>query len=392
MANNFCIRPWTELHFEENGGITPCCVMPSNMYPIAKGIDNYLNSEKLKEIKDYFLKNKRHPYCTACWQSEDNGTRSHRLYTEQLSNKIDSIHIRYNNVCNFKCRMCNPKFSSTWIEENKKHKYFKHEYTLDKDIFDVTPDLLNFILKHRSTLKSINISGGEPFITNVNLKFLRWLSKNKLTHITLNYSTNLSKIAHLNVNIIDLLAKFKSVNLAISVDGWGEAVEYSRHGFKWDTFVKNLNYVKHVKKLKNPNSLIMNIICVVHIHSIYTIPHLTQFCHKNKLGLIFSPCLEPKFLSVQSLPIKEKNKILKYYQSISDAGQLYEAEKVKTYVLDYMMKEQLDSYTVKNGPFIPEMTYNCNKEFKKFNSLLDKTRNQNFKKSFPQFSQWYDSI
>ena len=57
-----------------------------------------------------------------------------------------------------------------------------------------------------------------------------------------------------------------------------------------------------------------------------------------------------------------------------------------------MMKEQLDSYIVKNGPFVPEMTYNCNKEFKKFNSLLDKTRNQNFKKSFPQFSEWYDSI
>ena len=77
---------------------------------------------------------------------------------------------------------------------------------------------------------------------NVNLKFLRWLSKNKLTHITLNYSTNLSKIVHRNINIIDLLASFKHVNLAISVDGYGKAVEYSRHGFKWDKFLENLNY------------------------------------------------------------------------------------------------------------------------------------------------------
>ena len=38
------------MHFEENGNVTPCCVMPSNVYPIAKGIDNYLNSEKLKPI------------------------------------------------------------------------------------------------------------------------------------------------------------------------------------------------------------------------------------------------------------------------------------------------------------------------------------------------------
>tara|TARA_B100000287_G_scaffold226346_1_gene213542 strand:+ start:489 stop:1610 length:1122 start_codon:yes stop_codon:yes gene_type:complete len=373
------------MHFEENGNVTPCCVMPSNVYPIAKGIDNYLKSDKLKEIKDYFLNNKRHPYCKACWDSEDNGVRSHRLYTEKPSKEIESIHIRYNNICNFKCRMCNPKFSSTWIQENKIHRYFRPN-EVDKNIFDVTPDLLDFILKHRNTLKSINISGGEPFIADANLKFLRWLSKNKLTHITLSYSTNLSKIIHRNVNIIDLLATFKSVNLAISADGWGKAVEYSRHGFKWDTFVKNLNYVKYVKKQKNPNSFQLNIICVVHIHSIHTIPHLTQFCHNNKIGLIFSPCLEPKFLSVQSLPVSEKKKIIKYYQSISSAGHLYDAQKIKTHVLDYMMKEQLDSYTVK------KMEYNCNEEFKRFNSLLDKTRNQDFKESFPQFSEWYDSI
>ena len=73
------------MHFEENGNITPCCVMQSNMYPIAKGVDNYLNSEKLKQIKEYFLKDNRHPYCTACWDSEDNGVRSHRLHSEKLS-------------------------------------------------------------------------------------------------------------------------------------------------------------------------------------------------------------------------------------------------------------------------------------------------------------------
>ena len=374
------------MHFEENGNVTPCCVMPSNVYPIAKGINNYLQSDKLKEIKDYLSKDKRHPYCASCWVSEDNGVRSHRLTKQQVTSGIESIHIRYNNICNFKCRMCNPKFSSSWLQENKAHGYFKHDFSLDKDIFDVSPELLSFILKHKNTLNSINISGGEPFIADANLKFLRWLSKNKLTHITLNYSTNLSKIVHRNINIIDLLASFKHVNLAISVDGYCKAVEYSRHGFKWDKFLENLNYVKNVKKDVNPNSLILNLVCVVHIYSIYTIPHLTQFCHKNNVGIIFQPCLDPKFLSVQSLPLQEKKKILKYYESISRAGHLYDAQKIKTSVLDYMMNEQLDSYV-----FHIE-TYNANKEFKKFNTLLDKTRKESFKEVFPMLSEWYDSI
>ena len=65
--------------------------------------------------------------------------------------------------------MCNPKFSSSWLQENKIHGYFQHEYSLDKDIFDVNPDLLSFILKHKNTLKIIAISGGEPLIADANL-------------------------------------------------------------------------------------------------------------------------------------------------------------------------------------------------------------------------------
>ena len=52
---NFCSRPWTELHFEDNGNITPCCVMPSNIHFVANGIDNYFKSETLAEIKQYCL-------------------------------------------------------------------------------------------------------------------------------------------------------------------------------------------------------------------------------------------------------------------------------------------------------------------------------------------------
>ena len=89
---------------------------------------------------------------------------------------------------------------------------------------------------------------------------------------------------------------------------------------------------------------------------------------------------------MQSLPLQEKKKILKYYESISRAGHLYDAQKIKTSVLDYMMNEQLDSYV-----FHIE-TYNANKEFKKFNTLLDKTRKESFKEVFPMLSEWYDSI
>ena len=51
-----------------------------------------------------------------------------------------------------------------------------------------------------------------------------------------------------------------------------------------------------------------------------------------------------------------------------------------------MMNEQIDSYV------IGETLYNCNAEFKNFNTLLDKTREESFTDTFPQFKNWYEEI
>ena len=365
------------MHIEENGNITPSCVMPSNIHFVANGIKNYQNSTTLKEIKQYFIEDKQHPHCQFCWDAEKNGVRTQRDDSKVDLNQLRKIHLRFNNICNFKCRMCNPKFSSTWAEENKKHNYFEHDYTLDKDIFESTDDLHKLIINNRDTIRQINISGGEPLISKVNYNFLNFLINNDLTHITLAYSTNLSKINYEGIDLISLFKKFNKIILSISVDGYGKAVEYSRHGFKWDTFIKNLSEVK---------SFISNLVCVVNIYSVYSIPQLQYFAEKNNLTISYQPCLYPKFLSIQSLPIKEKLQILKFYDSVKQAGHLYNYSAIKTNVLNYMMKDQIDSYV------IGETLYNCNAEFKNFNTLLDKTREENFIDTFPQFKNWYEEI
>lgn len=73
---------------------------------------------------------------------------------------------------------------------------------------------------------------------------------------------------------------------------------------------------------------------------------ITVFCGKNNLTISYQPCLYPKFLSIQSLPIKEKLQILKFYDSVKQAGHLYNYSAIKTNVLNYMMKDQIDSYVI----------------------------------------------
>ena len=60
LKENFCSRPFNELHIEEDGKVTPCCVMPSNRFYFGKNLKEYIESKKLKELKTSFLKGDYH--------------------------------------------------------------------------------------------------------------------------------------------------------------------------------------------------------------------------------------------------------------------------------------------------------------------------------------------
>ena len=181
VPENFCIRPWTELHIEEDGKVTPCCVMPSNVYPMGNNIKEYFEGPALKNLRNAFLKNQQHPYCEYCWKNEKYNLPSHRVKFPTFHNTrtIEKIHVRLNNVCNFKCRMCGPNFSTTWKAENRKHDFFIDDSPDDLTVnaFDKDPKLLELIkvLIKNGSLKQINISGGEPLITDANVQLLQFL-------------------------------------------------------------------------------------------------------------------------------------------------------------------------------------------------------------------------
>lgn len=356
--NTFCSRPWSELHIEENGHVTPCCVMPSNRFPIADSIKEYHESHILKEIKHALSSGIKHPNCEWCWSNEAKGIRSHRK-NNTPSGGLEQVHIRLNNICNFKCRMCNPRFSTMWAQENKKHNYFVNEGDLPtKNIFEDNSYLFQLLKRNikNGSLKLINISGGEPLITDANLELLNFLIDNKCTDVTLAYSTNLSVLKHKNVDIFDLWAKFKSVTLEISCDGWGDAVEYSRTGFDTKTFKDNLKKVV----LSSVNAQIN---CVVNVYSVWSLPTLQHICDKLKLKIYYSPCYKPLMLDPQRLLREDKNKLQQLYSNHPKLIDLY-------------------------NKYIDNDLHTLGKELISYNTLLDSYRGTNFFKSFPMYEKY----
>ena len=354
VGNNFCSRPFTDLHIEENGNVTPCCVMPSNRFYMGNGVKDYFYGKPLNELQNQFIKDERPEQCEYCWQAEEVGLKTHR---RNLPHKnLYQIHVRLNNVCNFKCRMCNPKFSSTWAAENKKHNYFEQQYSVEKDVFDYDPNLLPFIVTmiKKGGLKTLNISGGEPLITQANYKLLTYLIEHKATDVNICYSTNLSTINYNNVKLLDLWKKFLNVKLEVSCDGWGDSVEYSRTGFKMQTFMKNLYAVRHYVSAIN---------CVVNIYSVWTLPYVEKLCERFKVKPVYAPCFLPDFLNPQRLVREDKLKLLEIYQSFPRLLEVY------------------DNYISKDLPTL-------GKQMVAYNQLLDNYRDTDFFTVFPQYEKY----
>ena len=370
--STFCTRPWNELHIEEDGRITPCCVMPSTSgFMAPKGIKNYLRSNELKTLKENLKNGIRADPCKTCWMQEDLGYNSHRkttLATDEKLNRIEAVHIRSTNVCNFKCRICVPELSSAWIAENKKHHLFKNKVEVMDNLLedDLYAEELFSILKQ---VKQIWISGGEPLASTTTLRFFELAKKHNINNTNIAFNTNLSSLSYKNHYWLDEFKGHK-VTLTVSWDGFGKQMEYHRTGIKWK---------KSLQNFKDSIDWIFNVNCVASIYSVYTIPKLIHFCDFVKKHLEINPIAGKDFVSLQSLPIIEKDKIKQHYEEFfKDKDTKHLRDVAWQSVIDPMYKKQLDPH--------------LNSGFKQYNILLDKYRKTNFLGVYPEYEEWWNSI
>jgi len=189
------------------------------------------------------------------WLQKAKGPMEHyRMGFELTGNPIVHLNINLNNVCNFKCRMCGPKYSNAWIPDAKYLKsedkllvrdWEDHEAKQFVDYFKLL-DLYG----DRMRLQSVWVTGGEPFIDNQIFGILGQLkSYSPAKYISLNITTNGSKI---NFDKIEELYEFKEVCINVSVDATGSLFSYMRSAgvFDFDNLCENIEALKNLK-MKN---------------------------------------------------------------------------------------------------------------------------------------------
>ena len=139
MSSTYCKLPFIHLYTQADGELKPCCIAGGFDEPInlkQMSIEDAFNSPQMKELRKDMLEGKRNKVCDVCYQREDSTGHSPRIDFNKnplwIQPKVEDdfsvpsdfqhIDIRFSNLCNFKCRMCNHDFSSNWYEDFQKLK------------------------------------------------------------------------------------------------------------------------------------------------------------------------------------------------------------------------------------------------------------------------------
>jgi len=268
-SKTFCIFPWVHQHVGTRGDVKPCCVYGyENKQEIGNLKENSLeeiwNNEETRNMRLQFLKGKKHPHCAICNDRNTIGDQFYNAYNDRFfkdnktiqdivartkpdgsldEHKLYYIDIRYNNLCNLRCRTCGPYYSTSWVGDNR--KLYPNDRNKDEDngfqyAGKTEIHALEEIMPHLEHAELIYFAGGEPLMQEEHYKMLDRLIELKRFDISLQYNTNFSNFKLKGYdNVLEYWKKFKRVQINASLDGSHAKGEYWRKGTDWATIVEN---------------------------------------------------------------------------------------------------------------------------------------------------------
>lgn len=433
--------PWSSIMILPTGDFKICCFTGhrhnniethgvavdddgNSMNVLTHDIMEAMNSKWHKELRLAQSKGERHEICRVCWDRDDAAERQGeistslrvvRSYYQNLEGKEDrpggfpmkgsitwdqadkwmdedgsiktmplSLDMRFSNLCNSKCIMCEPLYSNLWYEEqltihkkdyfdvgpkqykiNKKIGGSRATYSADMPDWNDDPRWWAQFDKMAPHLRHIYITGGEPFVQPVHDVFIQKLvDRGFAKDIVIEYDTNLTV---LNPKILTMLKEFKDIIIRVSLDGVGEQYNLIRFPAKFDRVVANMGLLEQYG-LKDK---IVNITCCIGIYSIFSpIEHDKFFRPRGYTQFQNRLLRSPPQVDIINLPRKIKEQVIKIYEDSGLEGM------DSKHVVGYL-KNNLDALT--DEQCRPKI-----QQFLSYMNALDRSRGTNWATTFPE--------
>jgi MoaA/NifB/PqqE/SkfB family radical SAM enzyme len=379
--DSFCPEVYNQIQIDMQGDLRICCLSSdSGMTRDANGqvmnvkthsIIQAMNSDEHKLHRLELSNNIKPARCSNCYNWE-NHSASRRTKFIQYSNnhvlpdyvkaedaysitaadgsintektKLLNLDIRFGNLCNLKCIMCDPGNSSLWYEdwdllsrvfdnyedsgrsksfkqggvdpvtgnsqywkadnkvyliEKNNHGKFKIE---DEENWWETESWKNQFVEIAPQLQYIYFTGGEPLLVPAMQEHLDYLIEHGFSkNIRLAYDTNLTAI---NQHLIDKWKFFKHIELRISIDEVGDRYNIIRNPGNFNKLKEN------IKLVQDAGIPIQRLSMVCSIANIYGSIRVSQLAKELNVPLSFRFVNRPGWLNVLNLPISARQEVI----------------------------------------------------------------------------------
>ena len=281
--NTMCLAPWTHTYLSPQTERRMCCASrePAQNFQqyidtksgtgryIPLTLEQHWNSEHMKSVRRRMMAGETLPECEVCNDKLLNTSVYRDYFTHLFQHKLDEIlssttpdgstslqpcswDYRFNNLCNFKCRMCGDMLSSSWETEQKTHNMVnwadpKNNW-MREDVRDqisqfqdnqIEAEFAAAVESHR--VEEVYWVGGEPLMYEQHWRYMkRIVELGDGPKLYARYNTNLSRVTYRGVDLYrDILSNIRDWQICASLDGTNRIGEYIRTGLDFEQFCRN---------------------------------------------------------------------------------------------------------------------------------------------------------
>ena len=446
VSESFCGAKWYNATiWLGHGGTTSCHHPPAHQIDLEEiktnpsAIHNTRHKKKMREMMQIGQRPKE---CEYCWKIEDMGKDadgnepvSDRVYKTviyedddlhtaatldpQFDVNLKTLEIAFNRTCQLACSYCNPAFSSTWVKDIRVNGGYQgiksdarghfiddapYAEPFDQDQFNPYVDAFWRWWPELSTeLEEIRVTGGEPLMTPDIYQLFNWFeTTDEPNKDNMRFAINSNLMAKDDL-LNKLIAGTQNINrfhLYTSCEAYGPQAEYIRDGLKWEQWTKNFERICSEARLEGLHMMMtINALCLDTIVDFFNwmLEMKRKYGH-NRPGFTCNILRFPSFQSPLTLP---DNLRKKYHDEVfawlKDVREKEEKDKdgqllVQPWEQDQVSRliEYLD--VVKTPHRNTADRELLEHDFKVFYEQYDSRRDFNFRETFPNLVEFYDSI
>ena len=432
---SFCAAKWYNATIWLGSGQTTSCHHPLphaiDVEAIKTNPKAIHNTPQKKKERRMMQQGERPSGCEYCWKIEDIADQedasdeiiSDRVYKTVIYDDGDlneafntppeqdvdlqTLEIAFDRTCQFACSYCNPAFSSTWVKDIRRNggytnlvsdgrNHFTHEHPSSQlyTITDVNPYVEAFFkwweTDLHKTLKELRITGGEPLMSGYTWRLIDWFQQNRgesQTRLAIN--SNLGFTQDKLERLLDATQGIE-LDLYTSNESIGRHAIYIRDGLDWDQWCSNVVYLLDSGKLRGLHVMCtINALCLVSLAEfLWKIVKLKKKYGKDAINFSLNILRFPSFQSPLVLPLEMRRQYVEELQKLAPAAGMY----IHEYEYNQLIR-LIEYLTTVDSPHGGAMTNSIlQRDFKNFYEQYDQRRGKNFRDTFPQLAEWYDTL